>query len=497
MIFMNWIARSRAIQDRRWTFLWFAALSIFIPGRASANPKTINTGCPSGAPTWDFYVGINGNVSDSGRTKEGPVCVRVHYNRLRFNLALNFDTTQAKGADLSSVLLTGTVPANAAAGAATNDTEREAQLKNIRAALTQQDNDASAVANGIDTVKVLVAFLDNVVASHSPFPEAVVKQKYKDLRSTLQASERLQKGILVPDSVTGGCPQPPGNPAAGSVLDTLQQDRSDAAFYAAHRDDVDQAMTLANLYRCGAPKQTALPGNVAILKFWDDRFQELGLSTSLPDAALNQLPLADFFVISTYLQCGNIFNQSSTTTASLTTYDETATISGNLSAPNALQDKNFFTLTCASPFSISGGVEFSTIPSREFAIVKSTGGANNTSINSFGFSSQSSFHPLPVAIAHVRIWESQNQKYAFHFSAGASGNIQGQNSGSSSAEFISGGSFSFFRTMFVTAGLHIGTKTSLAGGFKIGETVPSDVTTVPVTKSYTTGFGLAITFTKP
>lgn len=211
----------------------------------------------------------------------------------------------------------------------------------------------------------------------------------------------------------------------------------------------------------------------------------------------HQLPLANFFKASTYLQCGNIFNQSSTTTVSLKTYDETATLAGNLTAPNAQQDKNFFSLTCASPFAVSAGVEFSTIPSSEFAIVKSSGGTGSTSINKFGYSSNSSFHPLPVAIAHVRIWESQNQKYAFHVSAGASGNIQGQNSGGSSAEFITGGSFSFFRTMFLTAGLHIGTRNSLAGGFKIGDTVPSDVTTVPVSKSYTTGFGLAITFTKP
>lgn len=459
-----------------------------------AKTKNANVGCPTGASVWDFYVGANGNVTDSGRTKEGPVCVRVHYNRLRFNLAVNFDTTQAKGADLASVILTGAVSGTAAG--AISDSERVAQLQNIRAALNQQDNDANAVVTGIDSVKTLVAFLDNVVSSHSPFPNAVVLQKYKDLRNFLRASQRLQKNTLVTDTVTGGCPQNPGAAATGSILDILQQDRADANFYQVNAALIDDSLRLANLYRCGAPKQIALPTNVAVLKFWDERSGEIGLSTTLPDGSLDLLSLDDFFVVSTYLQCGNIFNQSSSTAASLTTYDETATLSGNLSTPTAQQDKTFFTLTCASPFAVSGGVEFSTIPSNEFAIVKSSG-SGTTSTNKFGFASHSSFHPLPVAIAHVRVWESQNQKYAFHFSAGASGNIQGQNSGGSSAEFVTGGSFSFFRTMFVTAGLHIGTKTSLAGGFKIGDTVPSDITTVPVTKSYTTGFGLAITFTKP
>lgn len=496
MNFTSSLANFCSIQE--WRKVWlFAALSVLLPGCLYARQVNTNAGCPTGAPVWDFYVGINGNVSDSGRTKEGPVCVRVHYNRLRFNLAVNFDTTQTKGADPGSVLLTGKVEGMAAGGTNPADTVRVSQLQNILDALIRLDNDAAAVSAGNDGVRALVAFLDNIIASRAIFPEAIVKEKYKELRSALQAGQRLQKGILVTDSVTGGCPQSPGIAVAGSILDTLQQYRSDAAFYAAHNDLVDSAMTLANLYRCGAPKQIALPTNVATIKFWDGRFQELGLSTALPEPALNQLTLGDFFVTSTYLQCGNIFNQSSSTTASLTTYDESQTLLGILSAPNPQQDKNFFTLGCASPFSVSGGVEFSTIPSREFAIVKSAGGANNTSINRFGYSSQSSFHPLPVAIAHVRIWESQNQKYAFHFSAGASGNIQGQNSGGSSAEFLSGGSLSFFRTMFLTAGLHVGTKTSLGGGFRVGDTVPSDITTVQVTKSYTTGFGIAITFTKP
>jgi hypothetical protein len=203
------------------------------------------------------------------------------------------------------------------------------------------------------------------------------------------------------------------------------------------------------------------------------------------------------FADSKQLNCSNIFNQSSSTTASITLYDESQTLTGNFTAPTSHQDASFFSLTCASPFAISAGIEFSTIPAREFAIVKSAGGANNTSINKFGLTSDSAFHPLPVALVHVRLWESMDHRFAFHASSGASGNIQGQNSGGSSAEFLIGGSLSFFRTMFLTAGLHIGTESTLAGGFKVGDVVPSDITSVQVTKSYTKGLGIAITFTKP
>jgi hypothetical protein len=489
--------KRRSLLGARWATagVWFGiVVALLIPSRVFAAPNEDNPGCPSGISVMDFYVGVGGDVTNSGGTREGPVCVRVHYNRFRFNLGLNFQTTRGKGVDLSSVLLTGSLPSAAPGGAVD---PRVAQLNSILTSMNQLSRNASAVGDGVDGIKALVAFVDNSIVAGSVFPEGVAKEKYQALIPALVLGRAMQIQALPTDLVFGVCPQSPGAPAPGSVLDILQGYRADNTFYTANQANIDSALSLANLYRCGATKQTALTTNVAILKFWDSRFQELGLRTDITDTQLAQLSLADSFVATSVLACGNIFNQSSTTTASLTVYDESQTLAGNLATPSPHQDGNFFTLTCASPFSVSGGVEFSAIPAREFGIVKSTGGVNNTSVNTFGYSSQSPFHPLPVAVVHVRLWESPNQKYAFHASAGASGNIQGQNSGGSSAEFLMGGSFSFFRTMFVTAGLHIGTKTSLAGGFKIGDQVPTDVTTVPVTKSYATGFGLAITFTKP
>lgn len=469
---------------------------LLVPLSAFAEPDTANTACPSGIPVQDFYVGTSGDVTNAGRTKEGPVCIRVHYNRLRFNLALNFQTTQAKGVDLSTVLLTGSAP-TAAPGAVPGADPRVAKLNDILTALTQLDRNAGTLNDEVKNISALVAFLDVNIAPGKTFPEGPLKDKYKALVPALSLAQRLQFQALPTDLTSGVCPSTPGTPAPGSVLATLQSYQSDNAFYISNQANIDSALTLANLYKCAGQGATSLTNNIGILKFWDSRFRELGLSTEITDTQLGQLSLSDFFVNSTLLNCGNIFNQSSSTSASATVYDESQTLSGNMATPSAHQDQNFFTLTCASPFSISAGVEFSTIPSQEFAIIKSAGGANNTSINKFGLTSNSSFHPLPVAIVHVRLWESRDQRFAFHASAGASGNIQGQNSGGSSAEFIMGGSFSFFRTMFLTAGLHVGTKSTLAGGFNVGDPVPSDITSVQVTKSYTTGAGIAITFTKP
>jgi hypothetical protein len=104
---------------------------------------------------------------------------------------------------------------------------------------------------------------------------------------------------------------------------------------------------------------------------------------------------------------------------------------------------------------------------------------------------------MPIVMANVRLTDWHDHLFAFHGSFGVAGNFQSQSSGGSSADFLVGGSISLWRIMFLTAGVQIGTKPSLAGGFHVGDTVPSDITTVQVSKSYTAGFGFAITFTKP
>jgi hypothetical protein len=117
-------------------------------------------------------------------------------------------------------------------------------------------------------------------------------------------------------------------------------------------------------------------------------------------------------------------------------------------------------------------------------------------VNKFGVTDNSTFHPLPLAMIHARLCEF-NETIALHGSFGMAGNFQSQGAGGSSAEFLLGPSLSLFRTMLLTPGLHIGTKTTIGAGFSVGDTVPSDITTVPLQKSYTAGFGFAITFTKP
>jgi hypothetical protein len=100
-------------------------------------------------------------------------------------------------------------------------------------------------------------------------------------------------------------------------------------------------------------------------------------------------------------------------------------------------------------------------------------------------------------MAHARLRNWSDNRYALHYSFGIGANIKGDTSGGSNPEFLTGLSVSFWRTMFVTGGLDIGKQSKLSGGFKLGDPVPPDITTPPVSSSYTAGFGFSITFTKP
>lgn len=198
------------------------------------------------------------------------------------------------------------------------------------------------------------------------------------------------------------------------------------------------------------------------------------------------------FSLSASADCEFAFSRTKTTAITLTRTDlmpgTTAT------APEAVLTVN---VECTSPFTVSAGVEFSTIEKHEFAIQASpaTPPATGT-VNKFVLTNDSNFHPLPLGMVHARLCEF-DERFSLHASLGLAGNIQSQSAGGSSAEFLIGPSFSLFRTMFLTPGLHIGTKTEIGGGFQVGDVVPSNITTVPLEKSYTTGFGFAITFTKP
>jgi hypothetical protein len=261
--------------------------------------------------------------------------------------------------------------------------------------------------------------------------------------------------------------------------------------YDSIKKNIQDTITAARQYATGTDNDKALKNKAAIVNFWKARLDAFGIKGgATPD-------LLPFSVVRQDVGCKAVFNFNSSIAVSLVSVDEKPTLDGT--APTAKSQDPFLTVTCASRISISAGAGFSTILQKGFAIVKSAGGPNGASVNKFGALSDSRFNPMPMALANVRLFESQGHLVAVHASVGVAGNLQGQASGGSSAAFLLGPSLSFARAVFLTVGLHIGTKDELAGGFKENDPVPSDITTIQgqVKRSYTRGFGFAISFSKP
>ena len=229
------------------------------------------------------------------------------------------------------------------------------------------------------------------------------------------------------------------------------------------------------------------------LKAWRTRMTELrdrwNAYVAPKPGEVNPNP---FSLTSPPADCAFAFSRTKTTAITLTGVD---LLPGTTAAgPETVLSVS---VECTSPFTVSAGVAFSTIGNQEFAIqgFPATPPATGT-VNKFVLTNNSSFRTVPLGMVHARFCEF-NEKAALHMSFGLAGNFQSQSAGGSSAEFLIGPSLSLFRAMFFTPGLYIGTPTIIGAGFNVGDTVPSNITTVPLQKSYTTGFGFAITFTKP
>ena len=187
--------------------------------------------------------------------------------------------------------------------------------------------------------------------------------------------------------------------------------------------------------------------------------------------------------------CGFVFGGEKRNTVTLTRID---LMPGGSTNPEQVLRVE---IICSSPLTISAGVAFSTIPQEEFAIRAVPPPGGGTPVNSFVLTSSSRFHPMPVGMFHARFYEP-NETLALHAGFGIAGNLRSQSAGGSDAEFLFGVSFSLFRTMFITPGLHVGRQVDLGPGYKVGDPALS-ITEPPLTKSYKAGFGLAITFAKP
>src|SRR5258708_25899654 len=81
---------------------------VMMPSQLFAKPnlagKSAQLICGDRMKVYSFVVDATGNVSDSGRSIEGPACVQVYFPAVHYKASLSQVTTVSKGPDATSVV---------------------------------------------------------------------------------------------------------------------------------------------------------------------------------------------------------------------------------------------------------------------------------------------------------------------------------------------------------------------------------------------------------
>lgn len=201
---------------------------------------------------------------------------------------------------------------------------------------------------------------------------------------------------------------------------------------------------------------------------------------------------ADGFTRYVDVGCGFAFDTGKETKIKITKRDR-------LAEPTVTPTtEEIVTVVCSSPLSVSGGFGFSFVDEREFVFVASTksvttnGQTTQQAISRFGLKNSSNFRTLPVLLLNTRLWEP-NDLFAIHASTGAIVDVK-TGEGGTDLEFVVGPSLSFWRSLFITPGLHIGRVPRLAGGFALDQEVPTGIDKPPIEKAWKPGFITTFTY---
>jgi hypothetical protein len=419
-------------------------------------------------------------VNDSGDVITGPVCISVQFNALHFSAELGRTVTFTAGPALATQIATAPTGGGQGANLAPT-TVTVGDIENRFTALSGQwsglaalNIDATAtVAKAVNALQAFVTQSDDIyrttgaaaviAAGNDARLQAIITSAHT-AAGNWSASDKIQLGL---DSLQ----------SAISLLLLSNPSAADKATLTGLQAQITAMSTAIAPSAIAGDKTTAFYKQVAIVDFWDRIIHSL-----TPDA----------FVISTYVTCGVTVNQTKTIAVKLFTADRTPSFTSQPVTLTAAKDP-FVTVSCPSPFAISGGVEMRFLKTSTFGLVPS----GTTGANQFGITQNQSTIPMAIALAHVRLIEDSASRFGLFGSFGIAAHSQGSGTAGSAAEYLAGATFGLFRTMFITAGAHIGQVSTLAGGYKVGDAVPTGVTTVPVTGSYKVGFGLAISFSKP
>ncbi|HTT32498.1 MAG TPA: hypothetical protein VMH48_02755 [Methylomirabilota bacterium] len=436
--------------------------------------------------------------NSSGETIEGPACVQASsVNTLRNFIFITTAITQTAGPSPSTLFPSSGDKSVGGGGGPAKLTDLEGRVRTAQNELRLRlDSNRTAAASLDDLIARLREFIahsdESVGSGHFDALVAQIKTHKDEIDRVIgggsgwKATDDIVRMIHAAqnDWANFSVDHPEAFTEAATKTDNTTK-------YNALKTQLDDLETKALQQASGSDASKAVGKNVGLLAYWRDVFAGF----LAPDGSVPKDSSAKFMVHQD-VPCRTVFNMNRTVAVKLTIGDRLPVFDGQQISTQT--HDAFVTVTCTSPFSLSAGVAFSSIEQREFAIVQSAPPAGSTTlVNKFGYSAKSAFHPLPLAMAHMRFYESDSHRYAVHATFGVAANIQGSNAGGSNAEYLPGLSFSLFRTMYLTAGVHIGKQASLAGGFNVGDVVPAGITSPPLQTSYKVGAGFAVTFTKP
>jgi hypothetical protein len=436
--------------------------------------------------------------NSTGETVEGPACVEASpVNTLRNFIYITTASTQTAGPSPGSIFATSGDKSFGAGAGPTSLDELAARVRRTQTELRLRlDSNRTAAAQLDDLIARLREFIAHSDESVGGGHFAGLVKQIKTFKDEIDPAVKNGSGWRAADDLVRQVH------AVQSDWANFPVDHPDVFADAATRADranvynalklqLDDLETKSLQQASGGEQAKVIGKNLGLLSYWSN---VLGGFLE-PDGSLPTDPVGKF-VVHQDVPCQVLFNINKSTTVKLTIGDRLPLFDAQ---PMSTQTHDaFVTVKCTSPFSLSAGVAFSSIERREFAIVQSpTSPGAATTVNKFGYSSKSAINPLPLAMAHMRFYESDSHWIAMHASFGVAANVQGANAGGSSADYLPGLTVSLFRTMYLTAGVHIGKQASLAGGFNVGDVVPPSITTPPLQTSYKVGAGFAITFTKP
>ena len=451
------------------------------------------------------------SVNNTGQTVEGPVCAEITVNSLRYGADFGKTITSSVGPNLTSIFPSSFSPGGAEPKAvvaasleekfAADEQTRQVVAAQLILVESRNRTTGSSLDKYLVALRSSISQTDDTLVTGGPTGVLAVvndpafkRQMENALGSvtnwntTDEIVTRLQQlqadltslPLQFPTN-TGTITGDPCSSANIKLLGWSDWSKCRDAQYKLAQSNGASLLTEAALWTSDGDRAAQFAKKIGIVQYWKNTITALS---------------AESFKRQAEVRCGVLFNRSEQTVLKLILTDRTSVFDGQ--PPQSQTKDNLLTVTCSSPFSISAGAAFSTIRNQQFSIVKSappSGGT--TSVNTFGVTSDSRINPYPIAIAHARLRDWADNRYALHVSFGVGASIKSQESGGSNPEFLTGLSLSFLRTIYVTGGLDVGKRSRLIGGFKVGDVVPSDVTSPPVSSSYKPGFGFAITFTKP